>query len=660
MGRESRGRGGRKDGAAKTEIHKDGEGTSEVLQWSRIQVTVMGVLTGVYLATMHRSLPGGDAGELIVAADELGVAHPPGYPLYTLLLKLSFLLVPNGTVALKANLLTAVMGAAAGGFLFQAGYLLTGCAASGFLAAGMFAFSRLTWTWSVGAEVFTLNNLLLAVLLVTAVCFGQSPPNRRTKLSLLGAFICGLCLSNQHTSVVYVAVLALWVLFTLYRDKVLSLKLLVQISMCFLVGLLPYAYLPISAVRRQARWTWGDQSTLRGFLTHLFRTEYGTLHLLKDHEGQGLIQGLMKQGQQREVIVVLLLMLVTYAVFFAWRANLDINSPLYLGVVERFWLQSDLVVVDRFVPLRKVKIDVVIALLISFLQLRTNLRSCDQSNNFVVHDFAMITLRAFPEGYFHVSEGVRPDLVIVDQEVLTYNWSIPMMGSHLKGIVFPGDQLYSHSGLSSQGRKLFTFRQLLDANYDRKPLFGCVGVQEHERSWQEAYELRPFGVCMQFIKKGSDLEAGMKEWLESSRRFAAEWVHPLPEHDATWDDVASSEMWRAMTVAGFHLLENADRVDEQEKKTAWLQEAYLIYKKAIESHPRVPAYWHKNFALVCEKLRHLSPKSDSLPLLKASIAHFKIYLDSDTTDPQRDAIQNAIQSLQTYVDHFEKDSGNGV
>nr|KAG5714454.1 hypothetical protein BaRGS_006900 [Batillaria attramentaria] len=455
MGRESRGRGGRKDGAAKTEIHKDGEGTSEVLQWSRIQVTVMGVLTGVYLATMHRSLPGGDAGELIVAADELGVAHPPGYPLYTLLLKLSFLLVPNGTVALKANLLTAVMGAAAGGFLFQAGYLLV-LYQQGFFSP-LFIF-------------------------------------RRSVLS------------------------DLWVL---------SLKLLVQISMCFLVGLLPYAYLPISA--------------------------------LKDHEGQGLIQGLIAYGEHVAQDLTPLVAFLSAMILFS----------LYRSVV------------DRFVPLRKVKIDVVIALLISFLQLRTNLRSCDQSNNFVVHDFAMITLRAFPQGYFHVSEGVRPDLVIVDQEVLTYNWSIPMMGSHLKGIVFPGDQLYSHSGLSSQGRKLFTFRQLLDANYDR-------------------------------------------------------------------------------TVAGFHLLENADRVDEQEKKTAWLQEAYLIYKKAIESHPRVPAYWHKNFALVCEKLRHLSPKSDSLPLLKASIAHFKIYLDSDTTDPQRDAIQNAIQSLQTYVDHFEKDSGNGV
>ncbi|TNN27553.1 Transmembrane protein 260 [Liparis tanakae] len=34
-------------------------------------------------------------------------------------------------------------------------------------------------------------------------------------------------------------------------------------------------------------------------------------------------------------------MLALYSLFFAWRANLDISRPLLLGVVERFWLQSD-------------------------------------------------------------------------------------------------------------------------------------------------------------------------------------------------------------------------------------------------------------------------------------------------------------------------------
>ena len=53
------------------------------------------VVLVVYVSTLYPSAPGGDSGELIVAAHKLGVAHPPGYPLYTLAGKLATL-VPVG------------------------------------------------------------------------------------------------------------------------------------------------------------------------------------------------------------------------------------------------------------------------------------------------------------------------------------------------------------------------------------------------------------------------------------------------------------------------------------------------------------------------------------------------------------------------------------
>jgi len=39
----------------------------------------------VYAVTVQPSVPPGDSGELISAASVLGVAHPPGYPLYMLI-----------------------------------------------------------------------------------------------------------------------------------------------------------------------------------------------------------------------------------------------------------------------------------------------------------------------------------------------------------------------------------------------------------------------------------------------------------------------------------------------------------------------------------------------------------------------------------------------
>ncbi|KAJ7406363.1 hypothetical protein BTVI_65747 [Pitangus sulphuratus] len=75
-------------------------------------------VAALYAATLPPSLPGGDAGELITAAYELGVAHPPGYPLFTLLAKVATGLLPGGSPASRVNLLCGFLGAAAASLLF--------------------------------------------------------------------------------------------------------------------------------------------------------------------------------------------------------------------------------------------------------------------------------------------------------------------------------------------------------------------------------------------------------------------------------------------------------------------------------------------------------------------------------------------------------------
>jgi len=70
----------------------------------------------VYCATAAPGLTGGDSGELICAAAKLGVAHPPGYPLWTLLGHL-FTCLPVGSAAWRLNLLSAMCAAGAAGIL---------------------------------------------------------------------------------------------------------------------------------------------------------------------------------------------------------------------------------------------------------------------------------------------------------------------------------------------------------------------------------------------------------------------------------------------------------------------------------------------------------------------------------------------------------------
>nr|XP_038949401.1 transmembrane protein 260 isoform X8 [Rattus norvegicus] len=259
-------------------------------------VAVFAAVAAVFTLTLPRSLPGGDSGELITAAHELGVAHPPGYPLFTLVANLAITLFPFGSVAYRVNLLCGLFGAVAASLLFFTVFRLSGSRAGGILAAGVFSFSRLTWQWSIAAEVFSLNNLFVGLLMALTVRFEEATAAKeRSKIAAIGAFSCGLSLCNQHTIVLYVLCIIPWILFRLLKEKELTLSLLLKLALAFSAGLLPYVYLPVSSYLSHARWTWGDQTTLRGFLTHFLREEYGTFSLAKSEVGSSASTVLLSQ-----------------------------------------------------------------------------------------------------------------------------------------------------------------------------------------------------------------------------------------------------------------------------------------------------------------------------------------------------------------------------
>ena len=69
------------------------------------------VAGGVYLATMFPGLAAiGDTPKFQFVGAVLGTPHPPGYPVYMLLLW-AFAQLPFGTLAYRANLLSVVFGA---------------------------------------------------------------------------------------------------------------------------------------------------------------------------------------------------------------------------------------------------------------------------------------------------------------------------------------------------------------------------------------------------------------------------------------------------------------------------------------------------------------------------------------------------------------------
>jgi hypothetical protein len=133
-----------------------------------------------------------DSLEFPLVAYRLAIAHPTGYPLYTLLGKL-FSLVPwtgaggpaQQNVAWSVNLLSAVGGALTVAFVYLTARQLTRRRLPALLGAVALAVSPIFWSQSVIAEVYTLNSAFVAVLLWLALRWARQPLQPVRPFSLL-------------------------------------------------------------------------------------------------------------------------------------------------------------------------------------------------------------------------------------------------------------------------------------------------------------------------------------------------------------------------------------------------------------------------------------------------------------------------------------------
>lgn len=106
-----------------------------------------------------------DSLEFQVVAPALGIAHPSGYPLYTLLGKLATLLLPFRDAAGRLNLFSALCAAAAVGILYLVAAKLAGNRAAAAEATIAFAISPAWWSQATIAEVYALHGLLVALFI---------------------------------------------------------------------------------------------------------------------------------------------------------------------------------------------------------------------------------------------------------------------------------------------------------------------------------------------------------------------------------------------------------------------------------------------------------------------------------------------------------------
>src|SRR3990170_2522095 len=111
----------------------------------------------VYITGVSPSVFGGDSGDIILASWFGGVAHPPGYPLNTIIGWIFSHLPFDAAIAYKANLAAAFIQSVNSVLVFLIVTTISSKKVIGIIAAFLFMFNPLIWLYAHVYEVFQLN-----------------------------------------------------------------------------------------------------------------------------------------------------------------------------------------------------------------------------------------------------------------------------------------------------------------------------------------------------------------------------------------------------------------------------------------------------------------------------------------------------------------------
>ncbi len=397
----------------------------------------------VYLKTLAPTVTFIDSGELSAVAGTLGIAHPTGYPLFTLLGWMFTQLPIANTIIYKLNIMSAVYGAAGAYFffLFLASvleYLTRGPAqtknvqqnqssvsfpkfyssiipaVSGTL---LLVFSPTYWSQSIAVEVYSLHILFLSLILLTFYNaikvflwkkenLGLCKPNMREMFVF--ALLLGMSFTNHMTTILLMPglIYMFFFVFGFYRE---TWRLILLLLLPFIAGLSIYLYFPIRAADSPLI-NWGNPVDLEKIFWHLSgkqyrvwifsstdaaikQLEYFLNDLPKEFNYIFLIVSLLGiwslYRQRKEVLVFGILHFFGCVIYSINYDIHDIDSYFLLAYFTIvIWIAiGTQFLLSRFRKSLTVKYASFLFIVIAFLPLIINYKDVDESKNYYVEDY---------------------------------------------------------------------------------------------------------------------------------------------------------------------------------------------------------------------------------------------------------------------------------
>lgn len=410
---------------------------------------VFAVALLVYLRTL---LPGpsfGDWAEMQFIPAQLGIPHPTGYPLYVLLGK-AFSLLPIGSWAYRADLLSAVAAAAGAGTSVLIATRLEVRPLIAAAAGLSLAVTGTLWLEATFSEMNGLHLFLVAAVIHRALVWRAE---RRDTDLRWGGLLAGLAVANHLLAMTVVPIVILFVLVDARSRLIERPMVLVQATLLGLIGVSLYLFVPLRALAGPPSiygtfLTWDGFSSLvtgaqfrrdmhfgsEGSLAAAWRAVPDVLAQFAARSNivfvaGGLIGGAIQLVRDRWAAVMLGLVAASGLFFFAnYLGDLDhyllvawlVFAVCLAVAAERVlaWLES------RVPSLREVARLEILALILPLVIATSNWASHDQSENHVGEQFAALVFSELPPdavlltywdaltnlSYAHCIAGQRPDV----------------------------------------------------------------------------------------------------------------------------------------------------------------------------------------------------------------------------------------------------------
>lgn len=502
-------------------------------------VFVFLISLGVYCFTLAPTIVPGDNPEIITAAYNLGTAHPPGYPLFTLILKIFIVIFPFGNIAWRANLFNAILSSLTILVVYFIIYKLTKKISleeknnldikhkkpkvtdyllsiiPAIIGSLFLAFSSAFWLYSIAVEIFSLNNLFVALLVFIILAWREKvlKGEKDKKLLWLLAFVAGLSFTNQQ-AIVFIAPPLLFLFFATKRKLFAALKSIPLMVLFFILGLTPYFYLLISA-RFGSAFHWGNPNNLSNLIGVILRQGYGGVSLypksssflsLYETWGEnfwffikylyyhftaiGILFGSIGLYCLRKKKTIFIFLLSTFLFlgifFFFYLGNLKLEDIVLLTVAERFILSSEVIfslflgigvyfLFKKVLPYIKFRLITIIVLIVfafsPLIPLFSHYASIKKTDNYLLYNFGRDFLNSLDKGSLLISDGdmmffstmylqnvenLRPDVKIIHWPLLFANWYVDYLKNKYPDIKIPFDKINGSKDVITKTKELIS------------------------------------------------------------------------------------------------------------------------------------------------------------------------------------------------------------